>query len=90
MTNPVITGTTPSGPQSFQAGTSHDFTVAAQDADARVETLQLQGKDGSGNLSGVVEVPLTWTDPVQILAKIKEAGSPTVVTVVGNKVTVSG
>jgi hypothetical protein len=90
MAAPVITSVTPSGAQSFQTGTSHDFTVVAQDADARVETLQITGKDAAGNLSAVTEVPLTWTDPVTITAKIKETGSPTVVNVVGNKVTVAG
>lgn len=90
MAVPVITSVTPSGPQQFPTGTSHDFTVAAQDADARVETLQITGKDAAGNLSAVTEVAITWSDPVTITAKIKEAGSPTVVTVVGNKVTVAG
>lgn len=90
MAGPVITSVTPSGPQQFQAGTSHDFQVAAQDADARTETLQITGTDGAGNVSAVTESVLTWTDPVTITAKIKEAGSPTVVTVTGSKVTVAG
>ena len=90
MAAPVITSVTPPGPVTLPAGTSQVFTVLAQDADARTETLQITGKDSAGNPSAVSEVALIWSDPVTFTAKIKEAGSPTVVTVAGNKVTVAG
>lgn len=90
MAAPVITSVTPPGPITAADGTAVVVTVAAQDADARTETLQITATDAEGNASAVVEVPIVWTDPVTITAKIKEAGSPTVVTVSGNKVTVAG
>lgn len=90
MAAPVITSVTPSGPITAPTGTAVSITVAAQDADARSETLQITATDAEGNASAVAEVPLVWSDPVTITAKIKETGSPTVVTVVGNKVTAAG
>lgn len=90
MSAPVITSVTPAGPIIAKDGTSVVLTVAAQDADARTETLQITATDEAGNKSAVAEVLLTWTDDVAISAKIKETGSPTVVTVAGNKVTVAG
>lgn len=90
MASPVITSVTPAGPQTAPDNTVLSFTVVAQDADARTETLQVTATDAEGNVSSIAETPITWSDPVTITAKIKEAGSPTVVTVVGNKVTVAG
>lgn len=90
MAAPVITSVTPAGPISSPVGTSFTVTVVAQDADARTETLQVTATDAEGNVSAVASVPLVFTDPVTISAKIKEAGSPTQVTVAGNVVTVVG
>lgn len=90
MAAPVITSVTPAGPSSAPTGTTLTFTVAAQDADARTETLQITATDAEGNASAVSQVSLVFTDPVTITAKIKEAGSPTQVTVAGNVVTVVG
>lgn len=90
MAAPVITSVTPPGPIQAAVGTSFTVTVVAQDADARTETLQITATDGAGNVSAVSQVGLVFTDPVTITAKIKEAGSPTKVTVAGNVVTVVG
>lgn len=90
MAAPVITSITPPGPIQAPTGSTISVTVVAQDADARTETLQVTATDGEGNASQLAQVSLVWTDPVSISAKIKEAGSPSVVTVAGNVVSVAG
>lgn len=89
MSAPVI-AVVPAGPITAPVGTVLTFAVTATDADNRVETLQITGTDPEGNVSQVAEVKLTWVDPVTVHAGIKEAGSPTVVTVAGSTVTVAG